>query len=241
MLQLIRTAAFAATLAFAPATASAPALAPAANAHSHAGSAPPVDEAGYAPRASQAALAPGQSEAEYHAWLARAPAHRQAVQAFRDHLAAEGLDRVVPVWQLIRTSSSWRQCAAEPFEVAPPAKWDHITATLRFVRDEIVPVLGAVEAVSGYRNEALNACSDGAAQSAHRHFFALDLAPVSAEVTRAAMIRGICAAHQRDGRAYDAGLGFYSGLRFHVDSNGFRKWGPDGRGATSPCATRAYA
>ena len=51
------------------------------------------------------------------------------------------------------------------------------------------------------------------------------------------MIRGVCRAHAQDGRAYNAGLGFYSGRRFHVDSNGYRKWGPDGRGASSPCVT----
>ena len=50
------------------------------------------------------------------------------------------------------------------------------------------------------------------------------------------MIRSVCAAHAEDGRAYDAGLGFYSGRRFHVDSSGYRKWGPNGKGATSPCA-----
>ena len=55
------------------------------------------------------------------------------------------------------------------------------------------------------------------------------------------MIRQICAAHARDGRAYNTGLGFYNGERFHVDSNGFRRWGADGRGATSPCGAVRYA
>ena len=72
-------------------------------------------------------------------------------------------------------------------------------------------------------------------------FFALDLTPVNASVDRSAMIRDICAAHARHGRDYETGLGFYSGRRFHVDSSGFRKWGPDGRGASSPCATGRYA
>ena len=45
--------------------------------------------------------------------------------------------------------------------------------------------------------------------------------------------RDVCRAHARNGRGYQAGLGFYSGRRFHVDSNGYRKWGPDGSGATS--------
>jgi len=30
-------------------------------------------------------------------------------------------------------------------------------------------------------------------------------------------------------------------MRFHVDSNGFRRWGADGRGATSPCGGGTYA
>lgn len=186
-------------------------------------------------------MAPGQSHADYLAWLARDPRHVAQVEEFRTHLASEGLENVVPVWQLIRTSSSWRACNADRFEVAPRDKWEHISTTLRFVRDEVEPALGPVEAVSGYRNEQLNRCSAGAPQSAHREFFAIDLAPVNPAVTRGQMIRQICAAHARDGRAYNTGLGFYNGERFHVDSNGFRKWGADGRGATSPCVSARYA
>ncbi|WP_129794280.1 hypothetical protein [Sphingosinicella sp. CPCC 101087] len=191
----------------------------------------------FAPGAAQAQseAAPGQSRADYYAWLARAPEHRNEVISFRDRLADEGVESVVPVWQLVRTSHSWRQCAATPFEVAPARNWDHIVTTLRFVRDQVVPSIGAVEALSGYRNEGLNACSNGAPASAHRMFFALDLVPIAADVTRDSLIRGVCTAHAKQGQAYEAGLGFYSGVRFHVDSRGYRKWGPDGSGATSPC------
>jgi len=184
-------------------------------------------------------LAPGQTAADFNAWLARSPAHRAEVAAFDNRLAAEGVAGIVPTWQLIRTASSWRECAAEPFEVAPASSWDHIVDTLKFVRDEVVPAIGRVEALSAYRNAELNACSAGAPKSAHRLFFALDLTPVAPEVTRAGMVREICAAHARHGRVYEAGLGFYSGRRFHVDSSGYRKWGPDGRGASSPCVTQA--
>jgi hypothetical protein len=184
-------------------------------------------------------LAPGQTPADFRAWLDRSPARRAELEAFRARLAADGVAEVVPLWQLVRTSSSWRSCGAEPFEVAPRATWDNMVATLRFVRDEVVPAVGEVEALSAYRNERLNACSAGAPASAHRMFFALDLTPVSDEVSRGAMIGRVCAAHARDGRAHNAGLGFYSGRRFHVDSHGYRKWGADGRGASSPCVTRA--
>jgi len=245
MLQFIRAAALAVTLLFVPYAAQADTAAPSIATPSIAAFArqtAPVRPRAAAPRLrALRQLAPGQSKADYYAWLARAPENRARVLAFRDHLAAQGLEEVVPVWQLIRTSSSWRQCAAERFEVAPRDKWDHITATLRFVRDEVVPAVGEVEALSGYRNEALNRCSAGAPASAHRLFFALDLTPLSPGITRVGMIRSICAAHARDGRAYNTGLGFYNGMRFHVDSNGFRRWGANGRGATSPCAGGSYA
>lgn len=210
--------------------------------------APPVQAAPVVPAPSashqhsaRSAAAPGQDIADYRAWLARSPSNREAVRGFRTYLAERGLADVIPVWQLIRTSSSWRDCGAERFEVAPRDKWENITTTLKFVREQVEPAVGKVEALSVYRNESLNRCSNGAPASAHRLFFALDLKPVSDAVSRPGMISRVCAAHQRTGSAYNAGLGFYSGMRFHVDSHGYRKWGSDGRGATSPCATGHYS
>jgi len=178
--------------------------------------------------------ADGQSEADYHAWLAREPAARAQVIGFKTFLANDGLEDVLPTWQLVRTASMWRDCGGPRFEVAPFAEWQNIESTLRFVKAHIVPVIGQVEAASGYRNADLNQCSGGARESAHRRFYALDLVP-RGDLARAGMIRSLCAIHTFRGRGYDIGLGFYSGLRFHVDSKGFRKWGPDGKGATSPC------
>ena len=182
-------------------------------------------------------LAPGQTARDFHAWAKATPANVQALAGFRDYLAAQGLESVVPMWQLIRTSSSWRQCGAQPFEVPPADKWGRIVKTLKFVRDDVIPNVGKVETLSAYRNSQLNACSHGAPKSAHREFFALDLTPVNKQLERTAMIRSVCQAHARDGQAYDVGLGFYSGRRFHVDSSGFRKWGANGKGATSPCVS----
>ncbi|HEY0086139.1 MAG TPA: D-Ala-D-Ala carboxypeptidase family metallohydrolase, partial [Allosphingosinicella sp.] len=108
---------------------------------------------------------------------------------------------------------------------------------LAFVKTYVEPAIGDVEAVSGFRNEELNQCSGGAKASAHRHFYALDLVPVSGDISRSAMIHSICGVHAQRGSDFDIGLGFYTGNRFHVDSKGFRKWGADGKGATSPCVT----
>ena len=63
--------------------------------------------------------------------------------------------------------------------VAPVAEWQHIAGTLSFVKEHVEPVIGDVEAMSGYRNVELNQCSGGARESAHRHFYAIDLTPES--------------------------------------------------------------
>ena len=181
-------------------------------------------------------IAEGQGRADYLAWLAREPAARAQVLSFKTFLNMSDVENVVPTWQLVRTASMWRDCDGPRFEVAPVAEWQHIAETLGYVKNHVQPVVGPVEAVSGYRNEGLNQCSGGARASAHRHFYALDLVPVK-PVSRPAMLRSLCAIHDFRGEEYDVGLGFYTGNRFHVDSKGFRRWGSDGKGATSPCNT----
>lgn len=178
----------------------------------------------------------GQNQADYDAWLARDPAVRAQVIAFRTHLKLQGVADIVPTWQLVRTASMWRECNGPRFEVAPFTEWAHIVQTLKFVRAHVVPVVGPVEAVSGYRNEGLNRCAQGAPESAHRHFYAIDMVPLR-PIGRQGLVRSLCRIHEWRGGEYDIGLGFYSGVRFHVDSKGFRKWGPDGKAASSPCLT----
>ena len=178
----------------------------------------------------------GQGRADYLAWLAREPAARAQLLAFKQFLEFRDVDGVLPTWQLTRTASKWRECNGPRFEVAPFTEWNNIATTLRYIKQHVEPVIGDVEAVSGYRNAELNACSGGARESAHRRFFALDLVPIE-PITRAGMIRSLCRIHEWRGAGHDVGLGFYTGLRFHVDSKGFRKWGPNGKGATSPCVT----
>jgi hypothetical protein len=186
--------------------------------------------------ASAQSVAEGQSHADYLAWLAKSPAARAQVLGFKAFLDMKHVDEVVPTWQMLRTASMWRECNGPRFEVAPFTEWNHIAETLQFVRAHVEPVIGPVEALSAYRNAELNQCSGGARESAHRHFFALDLTPLR-DIGRGAMIRSLCKIHEWRGAAYDIGLGFYTGMRFHVDSKGFRKWGPNGKGETSPCVT----
>jgi hypothetical protein len=112
-----------------------------------------------------------------------------------------------------------------------------VVQALRYIRDKVVPAIGAVEPVSVYRNEILNQCAHGAQESAHRYMQAVDLVPLR-PITRPALIQQLCIVHARTGEQYGVGLGFYVGLRFHIDSRKFRTWGVNDDG-TIACA-RSY-
>jgi hypothetical protein len=175
----------------------------------------------------------GQDEAGYRAWYGTTALHAIQVKAFNDYLSQWGVGGIVPTWQLLRTATSWQRCGAQPFEVPPLAEWPHIVQTLRYVHDYVVPTVGPVEPVSGYRNPLLNVCAGGAPESAHKHYSAIDLVPLQ-PITREHLMHKLCAIHARRGTAYDVGLGFYAFLRFHVDTTKFRRWGADPGVASCP-------
>ncbi|WP_300973518.1 D-Ala-D-Ala carboxypeptidase family metallohydrolase [Sphingomonas sp. LHG3406-1] len=166
----------------------------------------------------------GQDEPGYRVWVTQAPWRAGAVAEFHRYLQASGVAYVAPTWQLLRTASDWRRCGADPFEVPPAEEWANIVNTLRYVRDHVVPKVGPVEPVSVFRNAGLNRCAGGAPESVHRSMSAIDFVPLQ-PLDRGSMIRRLCAEHQAEGPRYNAGLGFYAKMRFHVDSWKYRTWG----------------
>ena len=168
----------------------------------------------------------GQDEPGYRAWIMAAPVRSSLVAGFNHYLVDNNVAGIVPTWQLLRTASSWQSCGAQPFEVPPPEEWPHVVQTLRYINDYVIPEVGPVEPVSGYRNPALNVCAGGAPDSAHKQYSAIDMVPLR-PISRQAMMRALCSGHSQHGAAYHAGLGFYAFMRFHVDSTKFRRWNMD--------------
>lgn len=191
---------------------------------------PPLLQAAPAANAAWEPAAPyisaGQDEPGYRNWYLAEPARAALVKSFNDYLVANQVGGVLPTWQLLRTATSWKDCGQQPFEVPPPDEWPHMVQTLRYVRDYVVPALGPVEPVSVYRNPALNVCAGGAPESAHKLDSAIDLVPLR-PTDRITMMRTLCGVHSEHGAAYNAGLGFYAYLRFHVDSTKYRRWNMD--------------
>ncbi|HEX6071736.1 MAG TPA: D-Ala-D-Ala carboxypeptidase family metallohydrolase [Sphingomicrobium sp.] len=171
-------------------------------------------------------ISAGQDEPGYRSWYLAAPWRAGQIKAFNDYLATWQVAGILPTWQLLRTATSWQKCGGQPFEVPPTSEWPHIVQTLRYVHDYVIPAVGPVEPVSGYRNPVLNQCAGGAPESAHKHYSAIDLVPLHA-TTREALMKTLCAVHARRGPDYGVGLGFYAFLRFHVDTTKFRRWNMD--------------
>jgi hypothetical protein len=168
----------------------------------------------------------GQDEPGYRSWYLAAPWRAGQVKSFNDYLASAQVAGVVPTWQLLRTATSWKDCGSQPFEVPPTTEWPHIVQTLRYIHDYVIPEVGPVEPVSGYRNPSLNQCAGGAPESAHKHYSAVDLVPLK-PVTREQMMKALCVGHSEHGAPYNAGLGFYAYMRFHIDSTKYRRWNMD--------------
>jgi Peptidase M15 len=154
--------------------------------------------------------------------------------ALQAYLAQNGVGNVLPLSQLLRSDTKWHKCGAEPFAVPPKTLWPHIIPTLKLIRDEVVPIIGPVEAQSVFRGPAINRCIKGASRSFHLRFHAIDMRPVKS-VTRAQLIQKLCKLQAEKGKSLGMGLGIYRGIRFHIDTAGYRKWGQDHRAASSPC------
>jgi hypothetical protein len=168
----------------------------------------------------------GQDEPGYRSWYLAAPWRAGQVKAFNDYLLGAQVGGIVPTWQLLRTATSWQECGAQPFEIPPSDEWPHMVQTLRYIRDYVIPAVGPVEPVSVYRNPSLNVCAGGAPESAHKLDSAVDLVPLK-PIDRVTLMRTLCGVHSEHGAPYNAGLGFYAYLRFHIDSTKYRRWNMD--------------
>jgi hypothetical protein len=150
------------------------------------------------------------------------------LEAFEAYLVRQRVAQVVPVYQLLRTASMWKECRAQPFQVPPPQLWPKVADVLKLLQElRNRGVLTAFEVVSAYRDPQLNRCAGGAPRSAHV-LFAVDLRPVEPDAGAR-----LCRFWREQGRPWNMGLSRYPSGRVHIDRNGYRTWGAShGRGSS---------
>lgn len=184
------------------------------------------------------------SQAAFQAWLREDADRRAEFADFGAFLKARGVADIVPVWQMARVDGQYAaRCQSGYFAMPPREQWGQIIATLRLVGDQVIPVTGPLEVVSGWRSPAINACVQGASRSAHLDFKALDLVAIDRR-DRRKLFADLCGMQRKAGAVSAMGLGAYFNPvdppanregRFHIDASGYRTWGFDYTAKTNPC------
>lgn len=164
-------------------------------------------------------------------WMFAQWAGDHQTRPFREMLVDARLYGVVPIHQLLRSASDWKQCHASPFAVPPAGNWAAVRSTLALIHTlDQQGILRQFEVVSAYRDRQLNRCAGGAVASAHTRAFAVDiLLPAWSDPNP------LCRFWQQHGQAWNMGLGRYPSGRLHIDTAGYRTWGGDGSAGSSFC------
>jgi hypothetical protein len=160
----------------------------------------------------------------WESWVAEGD-RRLRYSRFEGYLAGAGVGEVVPAWHLWRQGTDWEKLGEPPFVEPPEEQWAAILPTLVVIREEILPGVGPVEVVSGFRTDAYNARADGAPGSRHKWFEAVDVVPLSGAWERDPLHRALLELWAARGTRLAWGLGLYEHTRFHVDTHRFRRWG----------------
>lgn len=179
----------------------------------------------------------------YLKWLAE-PQHRVEVSRYESYLQQQHVLHVVPTHHLLRSARDWQKCNAQPYLVPSTHLWSNIVPTLQVIqRLQRDKVLTDFEVTSVYRDEGLNQCAGGALRSKHVNNSAIDIRIGPEQITTSAQIRLIndsktrlCEFWRQYGQEYQLGLGLYASGQIHLDTQGYRTWGPDHTSASSICA-----
>ncbi len=141
----------------------------------------------------------------------------------RDYFFSNGVKGKLPLYLVLLQGTDWRLNKKSLFVLPNRKHWDNMIRTVRLIEEEVIPVTGDLVPVSGERSQEYNAISGGAKKSKHLNFCAMDLVPEKA-TSRKDLHKKLLKIHRSIGRQYKMGLGLYSGLRFHIDTCGFRQW-----------------
>lgn len=211
---------------------------------------PPPEKRAVSPTAADAMAGTPQA---FRDWIAAHPDEAQRYLAFVAFLNARGVGDILPPWQLVQsdTGAATSRCEIPPFVVPEEAKWPQVVPTLRLIRERIIPAVGPVRVLSGYRTRAANRCAKGAEGSSHMSFSALDLRAdnVRAQSDQKELFATLCKIWHQSPSSDGFGLGAYymrnwPGMneegRFHVDTIGKRTWGHSYGAYTSHCRELGY-
>ncbi len=112
-----------------------------------------------------------------------------------------------PIEEILRQGTSWKKFRQEPFLIPPKSDWINILATVRVLEEEIIPLVGPLEILSGYRTKTYDYLAGGAAKSKHLKFYAFDLRPKK-QISRKELHEKLLEFWTKKGRERNLGLDY---------------------------------
>jgi uncharacterized protein YcbK (DUF882 family) len=177
----------------------------------------------------------------YNRWL-KDGNHQDQVNRYNNYLVRHDAHRAAPMFELLRSARDWERCGREPYAVPPTELWENLLPTLKVLQKlRDTKILDDLEVTSVYRDPDLNACANGSAGSKHVHNAALDFRigsenPEIGDLEQIAEAKHkLCIFWQANGERLNLGLGLYASGQIHIDTQGFRTWGPDHTRGSSIC------
>lgn len=184
-----------------------------------------------------------QAPADYQIWLNQTTFRKARVKDFEKYLHDNQVDMVVPTYQLLRSARDWAKCGREPYAIPSPELWGNLLNTLKiFKYMHDAGILTDFEVTSVYRDYSLNLCAGGAPGSKHVYNSAIDFRIGPENPYRTEDLLKIedskiklCHFWKTNGAPLNMGLGVYASGQIHIDTQGYRTWGPDHSSASSIC------
>lgn len=168
--------------------------------------------------------------------------HQYKVQAYKNFLAQQHVQFVVPDFEMFRSARDWQQCNYDEYDVPDPSVWQNAVPTLRLLKQLVDEgLVHDIEVTSSYRSPYLNHCAGGAKSSSHLRNSAIDFRIGSIQPDEQEQLKihtqklKLCKFWQQRGQALNMGLGIYNTGQIHIDTQGYRTWGPDHSWRSSLC------
>ncbi|AOA58596.1 peptidase M15 [Acinetobacter larvae] len=181
--------------------------------------------------------------ASYQQWLGQAD-NLKKVREYERFLEQNNVGHIVPSFELFRTARDWQRCGRSEYMVPSRELWQNQVETLKVFKYMVATkTLTDYEVTSVYRDLPLNQCAGGASSSRHLFNSAIDfrIGPQYPQPEDYAFIENtkykLCQFWSQYGQRFNMGLGLYASGQIHIDTQGYRTWGPDLTRNSSMCSS----
>ncbi|PSW09842.1 hypothetical protein C9J01_20040 [Photobacterium rosenbergii] len=160
--------------------------------------------------------------AAFRGWVLMNRKEKEIQEGYK-YFLDNGVKEGIPLHLILLQGTDWRLSNTTVFNLPDKKNWDNMVRTLLFVQEHVMPKTGLLIPVSGDRSKEYNQHAGGAPRSSHLDFCALDMVPIR-NISRTELHKILMGVYNKVGRKNNMGLGLYSGVRFHIDTCGYRSW-----------------